>query len=62
MKNRKPARMHRFYTRRTHSSDGHLVIHDVERMRQPLPVHENDADFVCAAMNAADRQEKECDV
>jgi hypothetical protein len=52
----------RFYTRRRKPDDGHVVIFDGENSMQRLPVHEADVDFVCAAMNAADRREKKCTV
>jgi hypothetical protein len=52
----------RFYMRREKPSDGHVVIHDGENNMRPLTVHETDVDFVCAAMNVADRSEKLCTV
>jgi len=48
--------------RREKPSDGHVVIHDGENNMRPLTVHETDVDFVCAAMNVADRSEKLCTV
>ena len=40
----------------------HVVVVDIDSTLQPLLVHENDVDFVCAALNAAARQAKRCGV
>ncbi len=52
----------RFYMRRELPGDGHVYIHDGEGAMHRMAVHEHDVDFVCAAMNAADRQAKLCKV
>lgn len=56
----------RFYTERCPRRRGvvsdRFVIVDTDRTLHTIDIDERDAEFVCAALNAAARQEALCDV